>query len=407
MGLFSRVLAPFQRKNTLSSYGTLDDAQFWTKLSHNYPEPGQSSYLHVMAALRAGMVIAQGVGQVGLHVKHEKLVNNQLVRRDAIEDRSYALLNRRPNDWMTSVELREALTLHAVFTGAGRAIIRRGVDGRPLEILPLHPRWVDAYHDETTGEFIYRVGVSEYGIYGTYSRDDIIEVTNPRWDFVSGLDVTRHASQALGLSSSLETRQARTSQKNAPYGIISSESNLSEDRVKKLKAGWVKQFGEGNGVGILDFSAKFQQMMGTAQDQQIVENRKFQVEEVARAYGVFPQMLMASDTTTTFASAESFFNAHLVHTMQPWFNRWEQAIDRALFDKSRNLRAQFDERELIRMSPSDRAEYLSRALGSGGNAPWYTQNEARMAEGLNPIAGGDVLINPNKGQEDGNEVPEV
>lgn len=403
--LLKSITAPFRRKSV--QYGTLEDYQFWTQLSTNHPYPGPSNFFGVMAALRAGTAIAQGVGQVDLHVKHERVQGDHVIRRNAVEDRTYRLLNRRPNDWMTSVELREALTMHAVFAGAGRAFVRRGSDGRPLEILPLHPRWVNAYHDQTAREFVYEIGVAEYGIYGKFGRDDIIEITNPRWDFVHGLDVTRSAAAALGLSKDLEGRQAKLAAGNAPYGIISADQGQAPERMALLKKAWADQFGEGNGIGIIDFAAQFQQMAGSPQDQQSIENRKFQIEEIARAYGVFPQMLMHSDKTSTFASAESFFNAHLVHTMQPWFTRWEQALDRTLFDQSRHLRAEFNERALIRMSPSDRAEYLSRALGAGGSAPWMTQNEARQEQGLNPVEGGDVLPMITKEQSNADVEPEV
>lgn len=391
MSLMQRVLAPFQRKNQLSQYGNLQESQFWTQLSTNHPWPGAGDHFSVMAALRAGMVIAQGIGQMPLHVKRTKLVDGKVFRSNAVDQRAYKLLNKRPNDWMTSIELREALTLHAVFTGAGRAFIRRGVDGRPLELLPLHPRWVNAYHDETAREFVYEIGVAEYGIYGRFTRDDILEISNPRWDFVQGLDITRKAAAALGLSQNLEARQSKLTEKNSPYGIISSDTANSTERVNKLKSSWVNQFGEGNGIGIIDFEAKFQQMMGTPQDQQTIENRKFQIEEVARAFGVFPALLMHSDKTSTFASAESFFQAHLVHTLGPWVARWEQALDRTLFDGSTTLSADFDERALARMTPSDQMEWVARALGSGGNKPVLTQNEAREFLGYDPHPDGDGL----------------
>lgn len=391
MGIISNALAPFLRKNNLSKHGTLEESQFWTDLSVNHPFPGQGSYLNVMAALRAGLVIAQGIGQMPLHVKHTDVRDGKVYRRNAVDERAYKLLNKRPNDWMTSVEWREAMTMHAVFTGVGRSIIRRGADGRPLEILPLHPRWVNAHHDTRTGEYVYEVGVAEYGIYGNFTRDDIIEVTNPRWDLTSGMNITKHAAGALGLSGNLERRQSKLSETSAPYGIISTENGVSQDRVNKLKAAWVEQFGRGNGIAVLDFEAKFQQMMGTAQDQQTVENRKFQIEEVARAYGVFPALMMHSDKASTFASAESFFHAHLVHTMGPWIGRWEQAVDRALFDGRMKLTAEFDERAMSRMSPSDQMEWVARALGSGGNKPVLTQNEARQVLGYDPHPDGDDL----------------
>ena len=133
-------------------------------------------------------------------------------------------------------------------------------------------------------------------------------------------------------------------------------------------------------------------MMGTAADQQMIENRQFQVEEIARAFGVFPQMLMASDTTTTFASAEAFFNAHIVPTMRPWVKRWEQALDFSLFSGRPKFSAKFDERGLFRMSPLDQMEFVARGLGSGGNAPVLTQNEGREMLGYLPKKDGDELL---------------
>lgn len=407
MGVLDKARSLFSRKNALSQYGNLHEADFWTNLSVNHALPNGGDVMSVMAALRAGTVIAQGIGQVPLHVKHEKFDGKHMVRRNAVDERSYRLLNRRPNDWMTSVELREALTMHAVFTGAGRAIIRRGVDGRPLEILPLHPRWVEAKHDTRTGEYIYDVGVAEYGIYGRFTRDDILEVTNPRWDFVNGLDVTRRAASALGLARDIEARQAKLASGSSPYGILSVEDANSTERVNKLKVAWTKQFGAGNGIGIVDFGAKFQQMAGSPADQQAIENRRFQIEEVSRAFGVFPAMLMSTDKAATFASAQEFFAQHIVHTMRPWFMRWEQALDRCFFDESKELNAKFDELGLFRSSQADRADYLSRALGSGGNMPWMTINEAREHDGLNPIEGGDILPGLQESGEDGKEVPQV
>ena len=379
-----------QRKNALSSYGSAEEARFWSDVSINYSYPGAESHMRVMAALRAGIVIAQGIGQMPLHVKHTEVLGKKVYRRSAVEERAYKLLNRRPNDWMTSIELREALTLHAVFKGVGRGLVIRGADGRPLEILPLHPSWVNSHYDTARQQHIYKIGISDYGIFGEFTRDDIIEISNPRWDFVRGLDVTNYAAAALRLSGNLESRQEKLTERNSPYGIISTEQGQSPESIKALKAAWKKQFGEGHGVGILDFNAKFDQMMGTAQDQQTIENRKFQVEEVARAYGVFPQMLMHGESMN-FASVEAFFLAHWTHTIQPWAERWEQSLDRTLFDDTPKLSASFDEKVLLRTALGDRSSYLSRALGSGGGKPWMTQNEAREWEGLDPHPDGDSL----------------
>ena len=54
--------------------------------------------------------------------------------------------------------------------------------------------------------------------------------------------------------------------------------------------------------------------------------------EICRGYGVFPIMVGHSDKTSTFASSEAFFAAHLIHCLAPWHRAWTQRIDEMLLD---------------------------------------------------------------------------
>ncbi len=48
---------------------------------------------------------------------------------------------------------------------------------------------------------------------------------------------------------------------------------------------------------------------------------------------------------------------------------------------------------MARGSMKDRAEYFSKALGSGGSPAWMTQDEVRSLEEMNPM-GGDAAKLP-------------
>ena len=62
----------------------------------------------------------------------------------------------------------------------------------------------------------------------------------------------------------------------------------------------------------------------------------------------------------------------------------ELRIERTLLSKEDNkkLRAKFNERALLRGTLKDQAEFFTKALGSGGHAPWMTQNEVRELQDL-------------------------
>jgi HK97 family phage portal protein len=126
-------------------------------------------------------------------------------------------------------------------------------------------------------------------------------------------------------------------------------------------------------------------MQMTAVDTQLIESRKFQIEEIARAFRVNPQMLMSSDKTSTFASAESFFRNHVIHTLGPWVERFENVVDRDILAGEKDMFADLDERNLLRGDFKDQSDYYAKALGAGGTPAWMTQNDVRLEVGLEPI----------------------
>ena len=150
-------------------------------------------------------------------------------------------------------------------------------------------------------------------------------------------------------------------------------------------------------------------------DLQYIETRKFQVEEICRAFGVMPIMVGYSDKTATYASAEQMFIAHVVHTMGPWYVRIENSANMNLLSKSdraSGLYVKFIVNGLMRGAAKDRAEFYSKALGAGGGPAWLTQDEVRELEEYNPMGGNAGILRepsnvgktpdqtPGKGQTD-------
>jgi phage portal protein BeeE len=132
----------------------------------------------------------------------------------------------------------------------------------------------------------------------------------------------------------------------------------------------------------------------TAVDAQVLENRRFQIEEICRAFGVYPIMIGHSDKTATYASAEAFFAAHNRRTTERWQRMWAEKLDEFVLDGAGPLSVQFDNRQTQLATLRDQGEFFARALGSGGSAPFMTQNEVRELRGLDPKEGGDVLREP-------------
>lgn len=406
MKWYQRLLGPLSRKATQLTYDQIAALIDRDALNTFAGSPvTDRTALQVSTVLACVKVIAEGCATPHLRVFREKRDGTRELADNIPE---FRLLSRRPNEWQTSFEWRRMMTMHAALTGAGLSIKVRGDNGRVRELLPVMPgRWqaveVGRY------EVRYRVW-DEWGFIGEFTPEQVFLLPNVQWDMLKPLSAIALARKAIGLAIASEESQAKFHENGArPSGVYSVEGVLGEPQYRALREHLKQTIAGASNAGlplILDRSAKWQQTAMTGVDAQHVETRRLQVEEICRAYGVFPIMVGHSDKTATFASSEAFFAAHLKHTLAPWHACWTQRFDEMLLDGSGPLFAEFDTRYLQAGSMKDRAVW-ARTMAEMGI---YTRNELRDEEGKDPLAGLDEPLTPlnmggggNEGSTNGND----
>jgi HK97 family phage portal protein len=348
----------------------------------------EKTALQVSTVLACVKVIADGCATPDLHVFREKKDGS---REKASNIPEYRLLSRRPNEWQTSFEWRRMMTMHAALTGTGLSIKVRGDNGRVRELIPVQPgRWdvrkVSRY------EVRYRC-YDEFGLIGEFAADDVFLLNNVQWDWLQSMDAVVLARQAIGLAMATEKSQSAMHENGLrPSGIYSVDGTLSKEQHEALTT-WLKAKTGVEKLGtpmVVDRNAKWVSTAQTGVDAQHVETRRLQIEEICRAYGVFPIMVGHSDKAATFASSEAFFAAHVKHTLAPWHKAWTQRFDEMLLDGSGPLFAEFDVRYLMAGAMKDRAQW-ARTMAEMGI---YTRNEIRDEEGKDPLPGLDEPLTP-------------
>lgn len=348
------------------------------------------SALRVSTVLACAKVIANGVAQIPLKVYREGRDGQKLPAKD---HPAYRLLWRRPNDWMTSFDLRHLMTMRAVLLGDAYCYVGRGGrHDRLVEILPLTGSvrveqgedWAVVYH--VTG----RDGVER-----SFAAETILHLRGPSWNGFSGLHAIQLAREAIGLAIATEESHARLHANGAkPGGLISFTNQLTPEAKAALKAAASAEIaGLSNAYRtmVLDNGATWTPFAMTGVDAEHLNTRRFQIEEICRDLGVFPQMIGHSDKTSTFASAEAFFQAHVTHTLEPWIERWQQTLARDLFPDEDDITAEFSVQGLLRGDHKTRSEFYRAALGTTQQPGWMSKNEIRALENLNPVEGGDEM----------------
>lgn len=345
-----------------------------------------SKAMQVATVLACVKVIADGCATPELHVYREKSDGTRELAKNIPE---YRLLNRRPNEWQTSLEFRRTMTMHAALTGNALAI-KTMAGNRVRELIPVEPGQFSIDERERYGT-VFRC-YDKFGLIGEFTQDEVLHLPNWQWKDLEGLDAVRLAASAIGLSVAAEKNQGDLYKNGGrPAGLLTTDAKISAEAIERLREAWKTSMNANrNGTAILDGGWKYSSLALTGVDAQHLETRRFQVEEIARAFGVFPIMIGHSDKAATYASAEAFFAAHRIQTMTPWWRLWQQRLDEFVLDGRGPLFAEFDTRYMIGGSLKDQAAHARTMIEMG----IMTRNEYRDEIGRDPLPGLDEPLTP-------------
>lgn len=405
MGVLARLgmwLGEKRAASPVDASGVLREMMFGGAAAASGANVNWRTALGVTTVLDGTRTIAEDVSGLPLGVYLRQGPN----RVPAADDWLQYLLDR-PNDWQDGTEFREQMTAHAVLCGNAVAM-KVKVRGEVREMLPLDPSWYTIERQDDWG-LIYKVSLPD-GTRLDLRRDDVFHLRGLSWSGFAGMDIVRLAREAIGLAMATEEHHARLHVNGSrPGGILSTDAQLSEDTIKRLKMQWEARYGGVENsfkTAILEQGLKWTPVAMTAVDAQHLETRKMQIEEICRALRIFPQMVgHAGDQSATFASAEQFFLAHVKFTILPWVNRWEAAIRRDLIGR-RNLPlyVKHSVAALERADIKTRYEAYRIAIEAGFMLP----NQARELEDWSPVPGLDrprMPANFNVLDDEGNPPP--
>jgi HK97 family phage portal protein len=375
MSLFSGI---FERK-----YDSLDLFRelFGGKKSATGKTVNVQNAIDVSTVFACCRVIGEGIAQIPLKLR--KKSPDGKIRVEATDHPLYDKLANKPNRWQTSFEYREMIAWHVMLTGNHYSFINR-LGGQITELYPFMPSQVTVTFNN--GSLRYEV-TAEDGTKKLFPQESIWHVRGPSYLGWYGLEVVKHAREAIGLAMATEEAVGNLHKTGIrPSGVYSVEGTLNENQYKALSAWIDEKYSGSENAGkamILDRAAKWQSTQMSSIDAQSLENRRFQIEEICRFARVLPIMVGYSDKATTYASAEQMFLHHLVHTLAPWYSRLEQSIDMNLLtekDRQAGIYSDFVEEGLLRGSAESTKEVLLGYLNGGA----MTANEIRARLDMNP-----------------------
>lgn len=350
--------------------------------------------LHVSAVFSAIRLISETVASLPLMVYRR-------IDRGKERDSShpvYTLLHDQPNPNMTAYVFRQTLMAHVLGWGNGYARILRNGIGRPYELQILTPDKVMPERTPT-GEVVYRVQADD-GSWSLLRSREVLHVPGLGFDGIMGYSVVRMARESLGLTVASEQYGSAFFGNNANAGgTIEVPNTLGDVAYKRLRDSWEDRHrGPENAhrIAILEQGAKFNKISIAPEDAQFLETRQFQIEEVARWFGVQPHKI-GHLGRATWGNIEHQAIEFVTDTLRPRLVCLEQEYKRKLFlTTERDFFAEHLVDGLLRGDITSRYNAYAIAIQN----QFLTPNEAREMENRNPLPGLDDPVQKSQAQDD-------
>lgn len=295
------------------------------------------------------------------------------------------ILTRNPNQYQTTVEFWESMLLNLVISGNAYAI-KQMSGGRIVGLLPVSSQQIETVllsdgsvvHNYRTGSRIQ-----------VLSSDSVWHVRLFGNAFV-GMSPLSFACNSIGIAIATDNRVTKIFKSGGkPTGILSLDKALKSEQREEIRQNFAGlSAGETDGLFVFEHGMKFTQVSLSPQDIQLLDSRRFQIEDIGRFFGV-PSILLNQSVggSGVGSTVNEIITAFYKLNLRPYLEKIESSVVRWLTPNDGTYEAAFDFDALLRSDVLTRMQAYREAINSGQLMP----NEARAMEGRNAQPGGDRL----------------
>lgn len=317
-----------------------------------------------------------------------------------------SLLSIRPNERMSRTMFWRRMKSQMLLRGNAYAWIERKLNGQPIALWPVPYERVRV-DLMSAGWARYHMRLDDMTMVVAH-HDDVLHIPGsvvPEWDGLRFKTPMQAMASSVGIGLSADKyAQAYFDNDATPPSYITYPGKFQggPEQSKEIREYWLRTFGGLNrftGPAVLDQGGKVEQLTLSAEDAQLLETRRFSVEDIGRIFGV-PRFLLGLDETSWGSGIEALGIGFVQYTMEPHFTAIEDEVNWKLFGTSKHYCA-FDREALIRGDIKARADADRQALGGSAGPGWATPNEIRRRRNMppNPASTADELVGWTAGQQ--------
>ena len=300
----------------------------------------------------------------------------------------WTLLHTSPNRRHTPMEFWQFMVMNYLLRGNSYARLVRNDAGEVIEMWPLASDQVevDVLVDKT---IVYKYQYE--GQVAVYDEKSIFHWRD-KGNGIIGMSRLDYMRNSVGIAISAQNHTADVYNKSGKRpGVFMIDKLLTEAQRTSIRNNY-RGLTEGSDddLLVLEAGAKFEPLSLTPADLQLLDTRKFSVEDIARWFGISSVMINDTAKTTTWGTGisqliEGFYKFRL----RPMLESLEQCLERRVLTSGQRelYSVEFSLDAILRGSLADRLDAGAKGVQNG----LYTRNEWRQLENLPKMDGGDEL----------------
>jgi HK97 family phage portal protein len=396
-GLVSRITSGFRgllQKRSLPVNYTVPFSIYGYE-SDSGQQVTASTALTISAVFAAVRNIAEDIGKIPFSIYKE------------IPGRSREEQRQLPQWWaiymasssgVPSYVLKQSLIQSAMLNGDGFAFIKRDDFGRPMALYYLPYVNVQVMINEAN-EIGYRI-TNSVGFMnvpaGVYAATEIIHLRGMTLNGITGMSVIQYGANSFGGALSAQKLGNDTFKNGSNLGgTIEYPGALTDQARTNLENSFNAAMQGAQGSQrwkVLEEGTKANAMKLNLEDYQLLETKKFNVQDVARWFRI-PLHKIQDMSGSTFSNIEQENIAYVTDTLMPWVTKLEDEFTLKLLTVEQRINNVFvyaHTNELTRGDMAARATYYKEMTYIGA----ITTNEIRWEEWMNAVQGGDRRFIP-------------
>lgn len=261
-------------------------------------------------------------------------------------------------------------------------VVAETPDGRPDVVEWVSPDCVSVRSD-------YQLNLPEYYVDGKpVPRERMIHIRNFLLPgSVVGLSPIEIHAESIGIGLATRKFGAQWFGEGAhPSAILSTSMRLDKDQAEEIKQNFVATLRKRREPAVLTGDLKYQSIQTNPNESQFLETMRYNVEDIARIFGIPIEMLGAAPLgkSETYANREQkwqdFVSTSLMHYAIRLEEAWNKATPNGQYVK-------FNMDALLRADTMTRYQAHQIGIGSG----FITVNEARDMEDLPPLSDAEII----------------